>query len=128
LALQAFDRGKLCAICDDVVGGINPVLQGKWLHWRALPGASALRRLDNNEPDDVSLGVHGHYEFFAERHSLWKVPKFALLVLGAATQTDTAASSASGAGGSSSGGGSTTPKPNPSFLDTQTGGVGIFVQ
>jgi hypothetical protein len=113
-------KGPTCVICNDPTqadkNGINRNLSGGWLHWRALPTASASRKPDNYESGDNYLGVHGHYEFFVARGQEMKVPKFAIFIMAAATQSDTAAGGAGGgAGGGASGGSAGTATAGRSF-------------
>jgi hypothetical protein len=134
-------RGPNCVICTDPeqIGrfftssklryGVNRNLSGGWLHWRALPGASPLRKPDNFEPGDTPLGIHGHYEFFAARNQEMKVPKFALFIMAAATQSDTSTGGAAGGGGGAGGGtsnaaGGTTGRAIP--LIDQSGAVSFI--
>jgi hypothetical protein len=109
-------QGPGCVICNDAPGRINRALSGGWLHWRALPGAPPTHKPDNYKPEtDVFLGIHGHYAFFVKsRDNLKNVPKFAMLILAAATQSDTG--NAGGAGGTTS----------ASNTGTTGGGKGLF--
>jgi uncharacterized membrane protein YgcG len=94
-----------CVICQKTENSrlyVNSDLTGRWLRWRALPGAS---RPDYYHPGDVSLGNYGHYELFVDPAQQEKLAKFALFVLAAATQSDTSGGSSAGGGASTSGGG-----------------------
>jgi hypothetical protein len=107
---------------------VNPDLKGRWLHWRALPGAT---KPDNYGPYDVSLGYYGHYELFAAAGQEQKAPKFALFALAAATQSDTGGGAAGGAGGGAAGG--AAPKaaelpPAPTSLFNFPGNISVPIQ
>lgn len=123
-----YESGPACVICTKDraradLYGINKVLSGGWLHWRALAGASLLRKPDTAQVGDISLGLHGHYEFFVSnsQEQEKKVPGFGVFILAAATQSDTGASSG-GAGG-------TSAKPSSATgVNTLTGTPFFFSQ
>jgi hypothetical protein len=117
---EYYRRGPSCVICGERKK-VNTDLSGGWLHWRALPGAPESRKPDNYGPGDTSLGIHGHYEFFVAHGQGQKMPKFALFILAAATQSDTgsagsAVAAGASSGGSGGGGGQGQGNPNPLTL------------
>jgi hypothetical protein len=95
-------QGPLCVLCKHGRRLVaNPRLSGRWLHWKALIGASG-RRPDTWVPGDIPLGIYGHYELFVDYTQALKASQFIVFALAASTQTD---SSGPGGGSSSSQGG-----------------------
>ena len=96
--------GPTCLICRKRNGqyAVNDRIKGRWLHWRALPGAT---RPDNFAEGDIPLGRYGHYELFADRDHPEKFADFTIFAFAASTQSDSAISGGSGGGGAGGGGG-----------------------
>lgn len=79
----------------------NPLLKGRWLHWRGLAGAT---RADTYEPNDIYLGREGHYELFVDGRRPEAFVNFVAATLAAATQSPTSGGSSTNGSFVTSGG------------------------
>jgi hypothetical protein len=110
-----FDARKLTV--NDLT--VNPNLKGQWLRWRPQAGAMDLRPRPP-VAGDISIGVHGNYEFYLSPKLAARLGEFTLFVLAASTQADSN-SAANAAGGASAKGGNRS-----TGILTDLGG-GVFV-